>query len=186
MIKSILQTFTELVLNFSWRRFIYALIFIGLIFLGVSIFEWHTSFFKLSKLEKITNVLLKVDGIYSESSQPMVKELCNQIVVQLGNDIQKKPLIKSIFGMKVIRPFMPLWPWVLFCLFYIPSIMKKEPNSWAGLLGTLIFGFIAVGFGLLLPWVGFLVNGLLYPIIFFVIIIVSVILWSKRKIRSKN
>jgi len=88
--------------------------------------------------------------------------------------------------MKVIRPFMPLWPWVLFCLFYIPSIMKKEPNSWAGLLGTLIFGFIAVGFGLLLPWVGFLVNGLLYPIIFFVIIIVSVILWSKRKIRSKN
>jgi len=165
MIESILQTFREIVINFSWKRLIHLIVIIVSCVLA---FERYTAFFHLSKVDKIINIVAKIDAVYEKSDQPTVKEFCNQLLDQLRVDMQNKPLLKFFLEAKPVKIFLPLWPWIIFSLFFIRPIINKESNSWAGLVGIFFCGFVAIIVGVFLPKNGFLFETIIYPIVFFI------------------
>jgi len=187
MIDPLLRTFENLVLHFSWRRLFSLFVIVAVIISAIWVFEWYTSSLYLFKLEKITGILNKIQNIDTniKSDQTMVKEICSDILIQLKNSTKIKAIAIYPPSTSIKKVFMAFLPWLIFGLVYIPSLRKKEPNAFAGLVGVLFFGVISVIISIYLPQAGSWFNYIIYPWAFFIIVVFSVVIWSKRKNKPK-
>jgi hypothetical protein len=184
MVESILQTFRDLVLNLSGRRLFYFFVIFLTIILGLYIYEWYTASLYLTRLEKITNILSKIQSIDAniEPGQYALKEISGDISKQLKDNIRVRELITPSLGIKKV--FMAFLPWLIFSLIFIPSIKRKETNALLGVFGVLFFGIIAIIIGICLPQIGAWFNYIIYPWGLFIAIVFSLMTWNKMKGKS--
>jgi len=169
MISSIVDAFKDLVLNFSWKRIIHILVLISIVFIVLMLVEWQTCFFKLSKIERISGLMKEIESIDSCRGGGIadLRDVCFQIIEQLKEKVKPRP-VNFFLGTSPKKFLFGLLPWLIFCLFFIPSILRREINSLYGAFGALVVGsLVSLAYTLIplryswinyfaIPWAGFI------------------------------
>ena len=170
MLEPVLQTFEKLFLEFSWRRFFFVVIVLGLSVGVFAAFEWYTSYFKIARLEKTTELLTKLRDLQSDgqlAKQEDLQRIYLTISSQLEEasrphvvDLSPKSSIAKFFGGSVL--------WLLFSIIYLTRMPKLEKNRVTGFVFALSFAIIFGVIGVYLPevmWPWF--HYVIYPILNF-------------------
>jgi hypothetical protein len=174
----------ELFLNFSWRRLLYLISIIIIIFFTCVSYEWYTKQFELSKLERCTQILKNLQEIDKNGfSEDSMKNAHDQILSRLNIVLLPKSQMFSI-NPNVVKIVFAILPWFLFSLIFIFD--KSGNTKIPGLIGTSLFAVLSGLVGMLIPifmwpWG----NIIIYPWLVFLITVITVTKWHKLKLGKK-
>jgi hypothetical protein len=190
VIDSIYKAFENFVVEFSLRRLVGAFLLAVMGLAAFGVLDRYSPYFVMGRLERATTLLERLAALDASGQTQNVqdlRELRNGVVRQLQAAVEPKPLISSWVAepsatVSIWKFLAGALPWLLFALFYLPSI-KSDPTNRIGALGALfmgiIFGFLATVF---IPdeWVSWRVL-ILFAVGHFVIVVVGVLFWETRR-----
>ena len=184
MLEPLLQFFEKLVLEFSWRRLFLVFVIGAFALCAFTTFEWYTSYFRLGRLEKTTQLLKELRSLRSDatiSNEDDLQRVYKIISAQLEEtsaprsiNLSSRSQFAKFLGGSIL--------WLLFGFAYVTRVEGK--NRAAGFVFALTVGVIVGLVGIFLPefmWPWF--NYLVYPILNFFLIF-SFVTMLARSIRS--
>lgn len=190
--------------DFSFKKLMSLAVLISIFFLCILLFDRMTATLSLYRIERSLTILERLNNL-DTLKHPELTGIKDKLTEQLSLAISPKPfaptLSKEVFlyPINAIRTDFFSWelwsrllasfvPWLVVLIVGLSSVWKAEPNSVAGLIGTLICGAMFALLGLLLPniwWISFIA----YPIghfIVFVGFIMLIINYQKNKIKKET
>lgn len=184
MIEQILQLLEKLISEFSWRR-LFFIIIILMLGLGTSyMFENYSGYFRLSRIEKETNLLEKLANLREKQliqKEKYLSSIYESIIRDLDGFINK-PTHGITVPPRVWQGLAGAAPWLLFFLLFLPRARRGEPGAKSTLFGLIALAFIFGIIGTILPafqlsWI----NYIGYPIGHSVIVLFILWLIGTRK-----
>ena len=142
MLEPIFQFAEKFITDFSWRRLTIFFSLIGLIALSLILYEWQTATTELTRYERSTTLLEKLDVLVSSSNKETVE--LSKLLIRNLNDVVKKENLASKLEVstspELAQSFFAILPWILFFLLYLPSSIKNDKKD----THNTITGFILI------------------------------------------
>ncbi len=185
MFDPIVSAIERFITDFSWRRLVIWVLFIG--FLGVLMvaYESYTDHFRLAKLEKATSLLAKLTELEQDSSinkDERLRSVYDEIAVEL-NSVVRRAKTRPFIGGTLLKGVVGASPWILFLLLtLVPGIRKGEKYTGSLFLGLFILIVMFGSIGMLLPnSLGPLILYVVYPLGHFALVVIFILRWQARK-----
>lgn len=144
MLEPLFQFVDKFVTDFSWKRLAIFFSFLGLVVLTFILYEWQTASNELSRYERATNILLKIEPLLKSKNSDIV-ETSKELVSNLKMVIEQKDIFSNLevsVNPLVSQIFFGLLPWVIIVIISIPSEIAKNKSEAI----NMIIGFFIVIF----------------------------------------
>jgi len=174
-------TFIEkLIEQFSWKRLLFVISLLGLFMTGLIIFESYTGHFRLARIDKSADIIVKLNTLPPDISQQS-KEILASATKGIAKDIDgftngnSTPFSIHKDSLKVIAALVP---WLIFAVL----LSLAGGNGTAAALGAIIlFALFSGLIGYFLPlfereWI----NYVAYPFGFCFLMVWLVVMWQKK------
>jgi hypothetical protein len=190
MIEQAFKVIERLLFEFSWRRFLSFVLVVLFVFGGFAAFEWYTSYFTISRIQRTATALrslqeIEKGGLRSQSAEEQTRQ---QLLLELRRTLYQRhvavtagPIELSLSWTAILKFVFGASPWVLVALSAVRAIRKREQNAWYGFGGILLTAGVFGLIGAALPTVGWpWVNLFVYPVGHFVLIIAAFIVLAYK------
>ena len=156
----IVEAFFSVFSEFTWRRFLALLIVVALLFLGFSFYERYTSSFRLSRLRKSAELLIKVHEmeLAMTKSSPELQRASRALVEQSIHAVEITPISLDVLPTTLRFSTDYLWKflagcaaWIAFAASRVPRILRGDKVSRTSALGLLFFAVLVGLAGLAIP-----------------------------------
>ena len=169
--------------DFSWKRLV---ILISLVTLSGAVFflyEAQTATSQLSKYERAVDIVEKLESLKQKNSesQKVVSNIYSGLA-EITESQSSPSSFNTNISLEVKQALLAAAPWLLFCLFFMPSYFKGNKDAPSIVGGTLTLAFIMGIGGYFIPlewgsWIGF---GL-YPFGINLMIFMTLMWYGNRK-----
>ncbi len=185
MFRVIADAIEGLLTQFSWRRLMTLVVFLGIVAGTLAAFEHYTHYFHLARLQKATHLLSELSALENEAtvgSDPELRELRDTIEADLVG------LLAGTNGRASRAPWITRWLaggtlWFLFSLIYLRDL--REGKNIGPFIACIAVGALLGTLGLLIPSsAGRYIHFLAYPVGNFAFVMGSIIIAQKRKQRA--
>lgn len=186
MFDSFYKAFEAFVIEFSARRVVAVVLLALLALSGFGAFEWYTSYFRLSRLERSVALLERLSALDLGGKLAQDEALLairSEITTRLKETVTRPGASSSVaIARSVALKFgAGVAPWLLFLLAYLPSV-RSDPSNWSGVGGALFVGIFFGLLALLIPdtwatWTGLI----LYSLGHFVLVVFVILAWQARE-----
>lgn len=160
MIPNLVDKLFDCFSEFTWKRFFALVVVIALMLISFSLFERYTSSFRLNRLQKSVELLIKVQEIEKTATtgSPEIKRASKEIMKQTLEAIEVKPLSLDIFSSTFTFSIDHLWKfiagslfWAIVALTRLPKIIRGEKRARASFFGILFLAIITGMFAMQIP-----------------------------------
>ena len=155
-----------------------------LVSVTVWIYESYTDAFRLARIQEEIQLLEQLADL---AKKPGVKEDKDLQAVYQGltrelDAVVNRGVVTLALTPGVRKGLTAAAPWVVVALFFVPGLLRGEKDPQNALLGFIVFAVPFVFVGTVLPafsssWI----NDWLYPWGSFKVVVVSILLWQRRK-----
>jgi len=187
----IIEAFFSAFSEFTWRRFLALVIVVALLFLGFSFYERYTSSFRLSRLQKSAELLIKVHEMEQAmtNGSPELQRASRALVEQSIHAVEIAPISLDVLPTTLRFSTDYLWKflagcaaWIAFAASRVPRILRGDKVSRTSALGLLFFAVLVGLAGLAIPaiwWPWF--HLVIYPLsilaFFYICIFLPFMIW---------
>lgn len=168
-------TFVEkLIEQFSWKRLLFVILLLCLLMSGLIVFESYTGYFRLAKINKSVDIIIKASSIPQDTSQQS-KEILANATKGISKDIDDFTSGNSTpfsINKDLLKIISALFPWLFFSI-VLP--LHDITGTKQALGGIIFIALPSAVIGYFLPsfekeWINYLV----YPFLYFIISILLV------------
>lgn len=200
----VIESFFALFSEFTWRRFLAFLIFVGLLFLGFLVYERYTASFQLSRLQKSAELIITIHNMEMSitNGSTAIQKAGHSLAEQSIQAVEAKPLSLDILPTTLRFSTDYLWKflagcaaWIALSISRMPRIVRGDKASKATATGFLFFGILAGLIGLAIPtfwwpWFHLVIYPLCILAFFYIVIFIPFMFWwcsalDKEKAKAK-
>lgn len=187
MFEGLGQILENFITDLSFRRFMIYGILVIMVIGSIIIYEKYTGHFKLTRLEKTTEL---IDRLYSIQESENFNE--DKKLREIYSGVKSELLLLTLQGQNIYVVNPLVWRgllsgslWILLALSTIPGIRRNEEGKMNELKGYMIFTIPSIIVGLILPsnWQWYILY-LIYPFGHFIIIAAFLVFRQNRKSKA--
>jgi hypothetical protein len=187
----IVEAFFAVFSEFTWRRFLALIILFGLLVLGFSLYERYTSTFRLSRLQRSAELLIKVHEMESAitNGSPELQHASHMLVDRSIHAVEIEPLSLDVLPTRLRFSTDYLWKflagcamWVALAISRVSKIVRGDKASRTSAFGLLLFSILAGLVGIAIPpiwWPWF--HLVVYPLsilgLFYIFVFTPFMIW---------